>query len=70
MGNPDPTQGPAARRDQPVTACGRGIPGDPAYYPRALHEGQVLYFCTQACLDAFRRDPQRFLEVHTSGEPK
>lgn len=58
------------RRDQPVTVCGRGIPGDPAYYPRALHQGQVLYFCTQACLDAFQSDPQRFLEAHRLSEAK
>lgn len=53
------------------TICQRPIPAGPQYYPQAEHQGKVLYFCTQACLDAFLLDPERFLIVHShkAGEP-
>ena len=44
--------------------CGRFINGDPCYYPNAEHHGQVIYFCTEFCRNAFKADPDRFYEAH------
>jgi YHS domain-containing protein len=30
-------------------------------FPSAEYRGRRVYFCTQACLKAFRRDPDRFI---------
>lgn len=43
-----------------VTACGGKI-DQPERYPSAMHNGQIVYFCTLACLEAFKRDPDRFM---------
>ena len=43
-----------------VTACGGRI-HDPSRYPGAIYRGQVVYFCTRACLRAFEADPDRFM---------
>ncbi len=42
------------------TACD-GTLNDPAGYPSALYEGQIVYFCTRACRRVFRSDPARFM---------
>ena len=52
------------RLNPPQTVCGRTIESDPAYFPCAKFRGRLLYFCTEACLEAFHKDPERFLEVH------
>jgi hypothetical protein len=51
-----------------VTACGRLLTGDPRYYPQAVYQRKTIHFCTEACLDAFREDPQGFLNAHTRKE--
>ena len=43
-----------------VTACGSEIK-DPKQYPSALHRGETVYFCTRACLNAFKLDPDPFM---------
>ena len=47
------------------TLCGRTFVSDPAYFQSAEYKGQTVYFCTEYCLDAFRRDPERFAKVHS-----
>lgn len=42
------------------TACGSEI-RDQDQYPSALYRGEVVYFCTGACLRAFQGDPHRFI---------
>jgi len=42
------------------TACGGRIT-EPDRYPTAMYEGRLVYFCNQACLDAFLVDPDRFM---------
>jgi YHS domain-containing protein len=42
------------------TACG-GILHDPSRYPNALFKGELVYFCNNACLDAFQQAPEAFM---------
>jgi len=44
----------------PTTACG-GFLKDPETYPSAIYQGKRVYFCTKACLRAFKADPDRFM---------
>jgi YHS domain-containing protein len=50
---------------RPHLVCGRVITNDPAYCNPALYQDQVIYFCTEFCLDAFRFDPDRFYAAHS-----
>ncbi|HEX2696960.1 MAG TPA: YHS domain-containing protein [Anaerolineales bacterium] len=34
---------------------------DTTGYPSAIYQGEQIYFCTQACLRAFEKDPDRFM---------
>jgi YHS domain-containing protein len=47
---------------QPIlkTACGSDIV-DVTKYPSALYRGEIVYFCTRACLRVFHTDPDRFI---------
>jgi len=52
------------------TACG-GKLKDPSKYPSAEFQGKTIYFCTHACLRAFKDNPDAFVagEVeHPSNE--
>jgi YHS domain-containing protein len=42
------------------TACG-GKLKDASGYPSAEYQGRKVYFCSQACLNAFLGDPDRFM---------
>lgn len=42
------------------TVCGSEI-REPEKYTSALYRGEVVYFCTGACLRAFQGDPDRFI---------
>ena len=42
------------------TVCG-GILAEPERYPSAVYRGEVIYFCTQACLRAFEQAPEAFM---------
>ncbi len=42
------------------TVCGSEMQ-DPGSYPRSRYRGEVVYFCTRACLRAFELDPDRFI---------
>ena len=43
-----------------ITACG-GKLKDPTKYPSAGYRGERVYFCTQACLEAFLLNPDPFM---------
>ncbi len=43
-----------------LTVCG-GRVEDPGRTPSAVHRGRRLYFCNRACLEAFQKEPDRFL---------
>jgi len=43
-----------------ITACG-GKLKDPANYPSADYRSDTIYFCTHACLRAFKKDPDSFM---------
>ncbi|MEW6083317.1 MAG: YHS domain-containing protein [Chloroflexota bacterium] len=42
------------------TVCG-GRLKEPSKYPQAVYRGERVYFCTQACLRAFEREPDLFM---------
>jgi len=42
------------------TVCG-GLLKDPTRFPSAEYQNEELYFCTQACLRAFQKNPAAFL---------
>ncbi len=50
------------RKSNPMleTVCGSEIQ-NPDKYPSSLYRGEVVYFCTGACLRAFEGDPDRFI---------
>lgn len=48
------------KKTEAETACG-GKLKNPEKYPSALYRDETVYFCTQACLDAFELDPDRFM---------
>lgn len=43
-----------------ITACGGKI-DNPQGYPSATYKGQLVYFCTEACLKAFQDKPDAFM---------
>jgi YHS domain-containing protein len=52
-----------------VTLCGRKFrEADPAFFPRLEYRGRTVYLCTQACLEAFRADPNLFYKAHRNSE--
>jgi DNA polymerase-4 len=51
--------------DGPVSVCGRRIMSNLEGYPTAIYRGQAIYFCTEFCLEAFKRDPDRFYLAHS-----
>lgn len=52
-----------------ITLCGRIFRDtDPAYYPRAEYRGRTILLCTDACLGAFRSDPDAFYKAHRNSE--
>jgi len=42
------------------TACG-GTIKDPMKYSSAEYHGETIYFCTRACLQVFKEDPDAFM---------
>jgi len=42
------------------TACGGRIQ-EPERYPSAVFRGQKIFFCNEACRQAFESDPERFM---------
>ena len=42
------------------TVCGTDIE-DATEYPSALYKGEMVYFCTRACLRVFQEEPDRFI---------
>ena len=51
---------PISQITEAVTACGGKIK-DPSKYPSAEYKDKVIYFCTEACCQAFHGDPDRFM---------
>ena len=51
--------------DGPQTVCRRNITGRLENLPSAIYKGRTIYFCTGFCLEAFRRDPDRFYAAHS-----
>jgi YHS domain-containing protein len=42
------------------SACG-GVLQDPSKYPSAMFNGEHVYFCNTACLNAFLGAPEAFM---------
>lgn len=47
-------------QELPRSACG-GILKDPSKYPSAEYRGEIVYFCTCACLQVFEKTPDAFM---------
>lgn len=45
--------------------CGTGLA---AAGPQVTYDGVVYYFCSQACLDSFVKDPKRYLGQARHGQ--
>ncbi len=57
------------KRSRFVTLCGRIFrDADPAHFPRLEYRGRTIYLCTEACLDAFRADPDVFYKAHRNSD--
>jgi len=48
------------------TVCKRVFHADSTYFPLAKYHGEIVYFCTEACLNAFLADPERFYCGHSA----
>jgi DNA polymerase-4 len=59
---PDP---PEETSEGPKFVCGRRVTGELESQPSAIFHGRTIYFCTEFCLEAFRRDPERFYLAHS-----
>lgn len=53
-----------------TTLCGRVFRSDPEFFPQAEYRGEIIYLCTDACLDAFLSDPDRFFAAHKKSYKK
>ena len=51
---------PNQEGESPKTVCG-GIMMDPSQYPGVMFNGEKVYFCTIACLNAFVESPEAFM---------
>lgn len=49
-----------------VTLCGRKFSAEVEYFPRAVFKSRTVIFCTDACLNAFKADPEIFYKSHTN----
>ncbi len=45
--------------------CGRKITTSAEQFNSACRNGQVIYFCTEYCLEAYHADPERFYKAHS-----
>jgi xanthine dehydrogenase accessory factor len=52
----------APRHEEIDPVCGMTVDVADARY-RATHDGRTVYFCSASCLEAFEREPARFLQV-------
>jgi DNA polymerase-4 len=59
---PDPKEEPW---EGPITVCNRRITSNLEGQLCASYQGRTIYFCTEFCLEAFRRDPERFYLAHS-----
>jgi YHS domain-containing protein len=48
------------KQQEVKSACG-GVLTDPSKYPSAEFNGEIVYFCANACLQAFLRAPEKFM---------
>ena len=46
--------------------CRRKMTTAPENFYHAEYKGQVIYFCTEFCLESFKADPERFLQPSAS----
>ena len=50
--------------------CGRKMTIAPQNYYPAKYRGQMIYFCTEFCLESFKADPDRFFIAHSRNRLK
>lgn len=47
--------------------CGMEVDESTPY--KTMYKGKVYYFCSEGCLKAFRRDPEKYLREGPKGMP-
>ncbi|HEX7248523.1 MAG TPA: XdhC family protein [Actinomycetota bacterium] len=55
-------EAPAPRHEEIDPVCGMTVDVADARY-RTTHDGRTVYFCSAPCLEAFEREPARFVQV-------
>lgn len=60
-----PPAAPGQRLERFHAVCKRVFRASPAYFPRGEYRNKTIYFCTEACRDAFLADPERFYGAHS-----
>ncbi|MCY0860132.1 MAG: YHS domain-containing protein [Sulfolobaceae archaeon] len=48
--------------------CGMEVDENTQY--KVMYKGKVYRFCSQQCMDAFRKDPELYLREGPKGMPK
>lgn len=61
---PADVRAPAPRHEEIDPVCGMTVDVTDARY-RTTHDGRTVYLCSAGCLDAFEREPARFLRVRS-----
>ena len=64
------TETEKAKRHSFVALCGRVFRSDPEFFPQTEYRGHTIYLCTDACLDTFLSDPDRFVAAHKKSYKK
>jgi YHS domain-containing protein len=59
----------AVATQEPSMLCGRRMTVHPDYAIQSEHQGYIIYFCTESCLNAFKADPERFYCAHSKTPP-
>lgn len=47
--------------------CGMEVDKSSKY--KTLYKGQVYYFCSENCLNSFKKDPEKYLKEGPKGMP-
>ena len=48
--------------------CGMDVDPKQAKF-KTVHKGEIYYFCSEHCLNAFRKDPEHYLKHGPVGMP-
>ena len=64
----DPVKGDPMMASDPV--CGMEVDEESAARDEVQSSGVTVYFCSPKCQEAFRQDPERYLEEELTYDPR